>query len=128
MEKPITEKPIIEKRVELGMLLDFYGPLLSERRREVMQMYFGEDMSLQEIADTLGISRQAVHDLEKSASLQLYKHEEALGLLQRYRRFEQEIQKCTDLVKQVRGADEDDRQTLKEIKSTLERIDLLETE
>ena len=121
------EKPIIEKRVELGMLLDFYGPLLSERRREVMQMYFGEDMSLQEIADTLGISRQAVHDLEKSASQQLYKHEEALGLLERYRRFEQEIQKCTDLVKQVKGADEDDRRTLKEIKSTLERIDLLET-
>lgn len=118
----------MEKRVELGMLLDFYGPLLSEKRREVMQMYFGDDMSLQEIADTLGVSRQAVHDLQKSASQQLYRHEEALGLLKRYRRFEQEIQKCSELVKRVKGADESDRQALEEIKSTLERIDLLETE
>ena len=47
----------VEKRVELTLLMDFYGPLLTEHRREVLSLYCDEDLSFQEIADQLGISR-----------------------------------------------------------------------
>ena len=60
----------MEKRVELSLLMDFYGPLLTEHRRQVLEMYLNEDMGLQEIADSLGISRQGVHEnLSRAESL-----------------------------------------------------------
>ena len=46
----------MEKRVEYGWLLDFYGALLTEHRLRVMRMYLEEDLSLQEIADAMGIT------------------------------------------------------------------------
>ena len=65
----------MEKRVELSLLMDFYGPLLTEHRRQVLEMYLNEDMGLQEIADSLGISRQGVHEAVKAASNQLLRYE-----------------------------------------------------
>ena len=59
----------MEKRVEYGWLLDFYGALLTEHRLRVMRMYLEEDLSLQEIADAMGITRQGVHDAEAAGGL-----------------------------------------------------------
>ena len=52
----------ITKKVELAFLLAFYGGMLTEKQREVLSMHCEEDMSLGEIAEELGISRQGVHD------------------------------------------------------------------
>lgn len=52
----------MEKRVEFNRLLDFYGALLTEHRREIVRQYLEEDLSLQEIADSMGITRQGVQD------------------------------------------------------------------
>ena len=57
----------VEARVELNTLLDFYGPLLTEHRREVLRLYCEEDLSLAEIAEQLGITRQGVRDTVKRA-------------------------------------------------------------
>ena len=51
-----------QDRVYLAMLLDFYGELLSPRQRECCDLYFNEDLSLSEIAETCGISRQGAWD------------------------------------------------------------------
>ena len=72
-------------RVEYAsMLYDFYGSLLSEAKREVMSMYHEDNLSLSEIAEELGQSRQAVHYTLKKAEKALEEYEEKLGLIAAY--------------------------------------------
>lgn len=74
----------MEKTVRMNMLFDFYGPLLTERQRDVYELYFGDDLSLSEIASELEISRQAVYDMLKRCSATLEDYESKLGLLQKF--------------------------------------------
>ena len=74
---------MFEKNLELGYLLDFYGELLSERKRTVMDMYYNEDLSLAEIAAEIGISRQGARDIIKKSEEELLFFEEKLGLAQK---------------------------------------------
>ncbi|MDD4124537.1 MAG: sigma factor-like helix-turn-helix DNA-binding protein [Eubacteriales bacterium] len=53
---------INEKRSEISLLFDFYSAVLTERQREVLDFYYNEDLSLSEIAENLGITRQGVRD------------------------------------------------------------------
>ena len=69
-----------EKNLNIGYLLDFYGELLPDRKRSVMEMYYNEDFSLSEIADEIGISRQGVRDIIKKSEDELYFFEDKLGL------------------------------------------------
>ena len=74
---------MFEKNLNVGYLLDFYGVLLSERKRSVMEMYYNEDLSLSEIAEQIGISRQGVRDIVKKTEEELFFWEEKLGLAKR---------------------------------------------
>ena len=69
-----------EKNLNIGYLLDFYGEILSERKRYVLDMYYNEDFSLSEISEEIGISRQGVRDLIKKAEEELCFFEDKLGL------------------------------------------------
>ena len=71
------------KDLNIGYLLDFYGELLSERKRTVMEMYYNEDLSLAEIAAEIGISRQGARDIIKKSEDELFFFEEKLGLAQK---------------------------------------------
>ena len=71
---------MFEKDLKKAYLLDFYGDVLTERKKEVLDMYYNEDLSLAEIADQIGISRQGVRDLIKKAEEELLFLEEKLGL------------------------------------------------
>ncbi|MBN1891466.1 MAG: DNA-binding protein [Clostridiales bacterium] len=70
--------------VKAGLLLDFYGNLLTQRSRSLLELYYSEDMTLSEIADNEGISRQAVHDSIRRGSSQLTRYESKLGLVARF--------------------------------------------
>ena len=72
-----------EKNLNIGYLLDFYGEILSERKRNVLDMYYNEDFSLAEISEEIGISRQGVRDMIKKAEEELYFFESKLGLSKR---------------------------------------------
>lgn len=74
----------MDKNVEVSLLLDFYGVLLKEKVLSAIDMYYNDDLSLSEIADELGITRQGVRDLIKRAELSLYGYEEKLGLYKKY--------------------------------------------
>ena len=73
----------MEKHIELGSLLDYYGALLTGRQRALMEQYLLEDCSLAEIAEREGISRQGVRDALKRGEEQLYALEQSLGLMKR---------------------------------------------
>ena len=78
-----TGTVMFEKNLTLGYLLDFYGELLPERKRSVMDMYYNEDLSLSEIAAEVGISRQGVRDIIKKSEEELLFYENKLGLAKR---------------------------------------------
>lgn len=73
-----------EERVKIGLLLDLYGNILTEKQKQTMDYYFQQDLSLSEIADDLGITRQAVRDSLLRAETALYETENKLGLLKRF--------------------------------------------
>ena len=72
-----------EQRINFGRLYDFYGGLLTERQKKVMEQYFYNDLSLGEIAEENGVTRQAIHDLLKRVEQTLERYEARLGLLAR---------------------------------------------
>ena len=70
----------------MTMLFDFYGELLTERQKELFDLYYNEDLSLAEIAENEGISRQGVRDVIVRAEAAMQEIEDKTGLI---RRFEQ---------------------------------------
>lgn len=111
----------MEQRVELNYLLDFYGPLLTEHRREVMQMYCEEDLSLAEIADQLQITRQGVSDAVNKAKKQLSDYESKLGLVARYIALSEQAQICLDALDEIR-ADAKSEDAMNRARQALENI------
>ena len=78
-----------EKNLNIGYLLDFYGDILPERKRYILDMYYNEDFSLSEISQEIGISRQGVRDIIKKTEEELLFFEEKLGLSAKLGRLEQ---------------------------------------
>lgn len=74
-----------EEFVEMALLYDFYGGILTSRQQEIMDLYYMKDYSLGEIGELLSTSRQAVFDNLKRAKKQLRDMEDRLGLVQRFR-------------------------------------------
>ncbi|HBV85806.1 putative DNA-binding protein [Desulfosporosinus sp.] len=74
----------MEKLAKRALLVDFYGPLLTEKQRNVWDLHYQQDLSLTEIAEVEHISRQAIHDLLKRTERILTEYEDKLGLVQRF--------------------------------------------
>lgn len=111
----------MERRVELNYLLDFYGPLLTEHRRELMRLYCEEDLSLAEIADQMQITRQGVSDAIGKARRQLYDYEAKLGLVARYRVLSEQAKICLEALEAL-PADGEGREAMLRARSALENI------
>ena len=75
---------VMEKIVEQGLLYDFYGELLTEHQKNIYEDAVYNDMSLAEIAEEYGISRQGVHDLIKRCNKLLTGYEEKLQLVRKF--------------------------------------------
>ncbi len=89
------------KNLEISLLLDFYGDMLTEKQRDVVELYYNEDLSLAEIASHSGITRQGVRDSIKRAESQLLEYEERLKLAQRFRHIQGCLDEITDLAKDI---------------------------
>jgi predicted DNA-binding protein YlxM (UPF0122 family) len=68
----------------MSLLFDYYGGLLGERQSRVFSLYHEDDLSLAEIAELTGVTRQGVRDLLKRTEARLARYEDALGLIERH--------------------------------------------
>ena len=83
------ERENLEKDRDFIRLWDIYSPLLTESRKEITDLYFNCDLSLGEIAEEKGVSRQSVSDCLKKARKQLESYEKKLGFLKIVEELEQ---------------------------------------
>ncbi len=105
---------MFEKDLKIGFLLDFYGDVLSERKRLVLDGYYNNDLSLAEIASEVGISRQGVRELIKKAEEELFFYEEKLGLAKRFSHAQDCAERLLKLLDDV-DAGEEFRRTAEEL-------------
>ena len=89
---------IFEKDMKFSLLLDTYGVLLSERKREILEYYYNEDYSLSEISELTGISRQGVRDSIKKSEEEIYSLEEKLKIREKT---EQVSANLDDIIRQL---------------------------
>ena len=94
----MSGEEIFQQRMRLGRLFDIYGGLLTEKQRNCLSMYFYDDLSLSEISEELGVSRQAVHDLLKRVEQILERYEVALGVLAKEEALQNELQQVIRLL------------------------------
>lgn len=83
----------MEKIVEQSLLYDFYGDLLTEHQKDIYEGYVLENLSLAELAESSGISRQGVHDLIKRVENALQDYEKKLHLVEKFLNIKDEVQK-----------------------------------
>ena len=95
----------MEKIVEQGLLYDFYGELLTVHQQEIYESVVYENLSLGEIAEAKGISRQAVHDIVKRCDKILLGYEEKLKLVERFTNIKEKIEQINRLSEQYENGE-----------------------
>lgn len=108
-EIPFTQKRsagrkgscMMSKNLEISVLLDYYGQMLTEKQLEVSQLYYNEDLSLAEIAQFAQITRQGVRDSLKRAETTLFDMENRLGLVKKFREHQGKLDAITDYAKEI---------------------------
>lgn len=111
----------MNKKVEISMLCDIYGKLLTEKQFEFINDYYNNDLSLSEIAENNDITRQAVRDIIKKGERKLFEYEEKLLFMKKTITQEQKIQAIlSELTKiQVNSSDRKIANILDSIKKEL---------
>ena len=92
-----VEHVSLEKLEYKGMLYDFYGELLTQHQKGIYEDAVLNDLSLGEIADERGISRQGVHDLIKRCDKTLNEYENKLHLVEKFARIKRNIEQINEL-------------------------------
>ena len=93
---------MFEKDLRMAPLLDIYGALLDERPRLLLELYYNRDLSLSEIADEVGISRQGVRDVIVRAENYMTEIEDKTGLIKRFMQLQPHVEKITDAAEQIK--------------------------
>ncbi len=108
----------MEKLIERGLLYDNYGGLLSEKNKRIYEACAVDDMSLAEIAEEMGISRQAVSDTLNRTDEKLRKYERELGLIEKSRR----LKEYADDIRSAIDEKKIDKDKLKDIADAIEEV------
>ena len=92
------------KNLDVTLLFDIYGDMLTQKQRDFITYYYDDDLSLSEIAENEGITRQGVRDAIKRAEAQMESFEEHLGLKRKYDELREglrEIDEMADIINEV---------------------------
>ena len=116
----IAEVKIMNKFLEQALLFDFYGELLTDHQKEIYEQFALEDLSLSEIAEMKGISRQGVHDLIKRCNKILQEYESKLHLVEKFVTIKEQIE---EMEKSLRETEESDKEALvRQLNGILENL------
>ncbi|MDL2205518.1 DNA-binding protein [Eubacteriales bacterium OttesenSCG-928-N13] len=115
----------MERRNDMNLLLDFYGGLLNDSSMKMCSMYYGEDMTLAEIAELMGVTRQAVHGVVRRTEDKLLNYESKLHLIDKSRKIRREINAVTQSLERVEASTET-KQALAQAIESLGRIEWIE--
>ena len=110
----------MEKIFEQALLYDFYGELLNDHQKSIYEEYVLDNLSLSEIAESRGISRQGVHDLIKRADKTLNEYESKLQLIKKFLSIKSKVNDINELSRQI-----SDERAIKIISITDEILDKL---
>jgi predicted DNA-binding protein YlxM (UPF0122 family) len=110
----------------MSLLADFYGELLSERQAEVFRYYYEDNLSLTEIAELLGVSKQAVSGMLKKTRDSLERFESELGLIVKHKQFVGVIAKIDERIKEAKQLGCGEQTALKELKEVKKLVAGLE--
>lgn len=116
-----------EKVFEIGMLYDFYGKLLTPKQSDFIELYCESNYTLSEIAENMGISRQAVHDTIKKVEIILHEYEKNLGLIEKFTSNQKEIEAIDSLLEKIiseNKSNDNIKNEINEIKTHFENINL----
>ena len=116
---------MVDEIAKASLLYDFYGALLTEKQRQVMALYHEENLSLSEIAQEFGISRQAVHDTLKKAEQALEDYENKLNLIHKLVKTEEAIAEIYIEIEALASVTKDS-QTVEKLANINSIIDSLE--
>ena len=111
---------MLEKIERMAWLFDFYGPLLTDKQRRIVELHYENDWSLGEIAAEFGVSRQAIYDILKRAEKALEHCEQRLGLVGKFMGERQQLTEVYRLLKEMEVAGDD--QSKKRALTLLEEI------
>ena len=100
---------VLDKNVEIPMLLDIYGSILPIVQRDSLDMYYNSDLSLGEIADNTGKSRQSVFDTIKRGEHALQEMEENLKILAKNKTLQSKIENIKLLLMEIKSCKSGDR-------------------
>ena len=108
----------MEKIVKQALLYDFYGELLTEHQRSVYEDAVYNDMSLSEVAEEYGISRQGVHDLLKRCDKILTAYEEKLHLVEKFTKAKEKIAQVEMFTKDLEATEQNEstKETINQIR------------
>ena len=112
------------KNLDVINLFDIYGEMLTQKQQDFICYYYNDDLSLAEIAENEGITRQGVRDAIKRAEAQLFSFEEHLGLFERNEALRNGLEEISELTKLI---DEVNRKTIlsRDINDATSRISTL---
>ncbi|MGI6559123.1 MAG: YlxM family DNA-binding protein [Limnochordia bacterium] len=120
------------KTVQMNLLFDLYGQLLTDRQREIFILYYHDDLSLGEIAENIQISRQGVYDTLQRVEQALLDLERSLGLLAKDQRRNQTLRTLEGLLREMREHVEHtqvrDEVLLRCLKEAMDAVEELMTE
>lgn len=114
----------MEERVYLSMLLGMYGSLLTDKQRNIMKLYYDDDLSLSEISELTTTTRQAIYDIIRRCHKTLVNYEENLQLLDKYDKNEKLKEGIKEDLTKAKSEVKDDKilKIIHDIENKLEEI------
>ena len=112
----------MNKILEQALLYDFYGELLTTHQKEVYEQFILEDLSLSEIAESAGISRQGVHDLIRRCQKALEGYEAKLHLVERFLSVKEKVARIDEILDEWENEKKDTEKVVKQIRRISDAI------
>ena len=118
----ITKVTVMNKILEQALLYDFYGELLTTHQKEVYEQFILDDLSLSEIAESAGISRQGVHDLIRRCQKALEGYEAKLHLVERFLSVKEKVDRIDEILDEWETEKKDIEKIVKQIRRISDAI------